>query len=276
MSEVTETLSEGLKPGGTTEVTVGQEEVAVEPQTTQEEQVVEEVAAEPQVDLSSQFAEIARRENEIRRVQHQQKQQLEQERVKFADEIRTNPLEKLKQLGISTEEIASSILGTTTEEPSETEVLKSELAKLQAQLTEQQQAQESKRIESEIAEGRRYVSNFLKENESKFELINALGRQDDVWEAMVAVHNEFGHVDQEQVAMEVERRLEEEGKRFLGLKKFAPTPEPAKVKAKSPTLSGQQLVTTPKTEPTQRSYMSMAERDMARLQEIAKQLNSKG
>jgi hypothetical protein len=196
------------------------EEQAVEEQAVEAVEVKEEV--KPDVDLSSHFAEIKRRERDIRARQNKLKDEIQSERQKMLDEMKANPMEALRQAGVSTESLANGLLDLPTAASPEDTVNK-ELAELKA-WKEAQVKERSEREQQKIVDNyRSEVFSVIESDSDKYELLSESEEGKTLyWDSVIRYYQEVGEAPNlSDIADRVEGMLFERGKKLLSSKKFA-------------------------------------------------------
>lgn len=177
---------------------------------------VEEVV---QPDLSVQFADLKRQEKALRAEKHKLKQEQEQTRKQWEEQLKANPIEQLKALGLTPDDLASILLGqeATPKQVDPTEDLRKDLEVLKKE-----------REELQIQQFKQQVFAPVNSDPEAFELIlNSKGGTDVYWDAVLQYFNEYGEApDYKELANEVEAALLEDAKKYLSFKKLAP-PKPA-------------------------------------------------
>lgn len=138
-----------------------------------------------------------------------------------------NPIEFLKEFGLSYEQLTDYILGTEKPAPTPEDRVKALEERLEKEAREAKDARE--RAASEATE--RSIANYkeqilkpgIKGNADKYELINARGDEGSelVFEVIEQYHAQNGKVlAWHEAADHVEKALEDEARKLLSLKKF--------------------------------------------------------
>lgn len=177
----------------------------------------------PAVDASATVAvpdpmlELQRREKALRIRENKLKAELESERNKWQSELKSAPLAKLQELGITTDQLADYFLGKDAPNPED--LTKRELAEIKQQLAEQK-AKEEKKLVAEFKQG---VIAHVEKDTDKYELINHHRDGKKLyWDSVVAYYEEYGEVpNYSEVADKVEAELLEHGKKLMKLKKLS-------------------------------------------------------
>ena len=169
------------------------------------------------------YAALARKEKAIRA------QEQESKRLAGIEKLaKESPLEALKALGLSYDQLTDLILGNEEKgEPTADD----RVAALEARLENERKERETAAKAQADADTERKINTFktgvlahgIKSNPDKYECINARGGDgvELVWEVIESYHEANGEVLNWEVAAEqVEKHLEDEARAMLGLKKF--------------------------------------------------------
>jgi hypothetical protein len=233
-SHTSEALTESLRNAENNKLQT-QQEVATQEEKPTEEPVLE-VKEEDQL-LSPRFAALARKEKHL--VEREKKtKEMEiklQNFEKSIENIKKDPMAALQQIGMTFEELAQAYIASqdpeyvpTTED--KIKALEEKLSKKEQEELEAKKALETKTIEEEQKYLDEVVSNYkatikaeVEANSEKYELIAANDAIDMVFEVVESYFADSGEVlDLQQALDSVESHLEEEAKKLLNLKKFAP------------------------------------------------------
>ncbi len=184
---------------------------------------VEETTAAPVQETENPLAEIQRREKALRIKQNKIQQELDSERSKWVNELKSNPGQKLKEYGISTDQLADQFLGIEEER----DPVKEKLSEFDAYLSSQKKKEEQQLI----SDYQKKVFSTVEKDRDKFELINEHRDGKNLFLNKVLEHfNEYGENPSEsemaEIADKVETQLFDEAQKLLKLKKFAPKDAP--------------------------------------------------
>lgn len=245
----------------------------------EEVDVLEENSEEPKVEkkeetrISARFAALARRE----------KQLLEREKAikdyevkskslsKAIENIKKDPMSALQEVGLTFEELAQAYLNGQNPdyEPTPEEKIKQIEERLAQREQQEKEAveraeqekleKEQKRIEESISNYKANLKRQIDNEGDKYELIRANEAYDMVYDVIETYYKDNQQVLEPAVAMEhVEQYLEEQARKLLNLKKFAPksteqaeevkdnSPD-VRVSTPSPTLTNKQFTATTAT-----------------------------
>lgn len=215
---------------------------------------LEEVKVEDKPDdanLGARFAALTRREKQLQEREKAAKQGDEQVKrfTKAIENIKQDPLAALKEVGLTFEDLAQAYLRAQDPNhvPSPEEKIKSieeRLAQKEAQEAKFKADQESKELE----EKQRYIDESINafktklreqvaSQAEKYELVQANDAIDMVYEVIESYFQENEEMlDPAQALDAVEAHLEEEAKKIMKLKKFAPksTEQAPKVQDSTP------------------------------------------
>lgn len=201
------------------------EELKVEQQEEQVEQPVEETKTEekPQVDLSSEFAELRRKEREVRNSQKNINAQVEAEKQKFFDELKADPYSTLNKYGISPTVLGEQMLALPAEEIVEPEPAYSkELEELKAWKEQQEKEKIEAQNQAQIQQYQQKAFSVV-EKSDKYELINASDDGKNLyWNTITAYVKEYGETPQNlnKIADQVEEHLYQKTKKLLETSRF--------------------------------------------------------
>ena len=189
----------------------------------EQEQVTQpaEATETPKIDFSAQFAELSRRDKEVRAKEHKVKSSLDQAKSAWVEELKANPIAALKQYGINADVIAESLLnqGMDAEQPETVQTpmgidpeLKKEIEDLKAY--KQQQL---------VAEYRNKVFSVVESKADQYELLLQSDQgKDAYWNAAVNYYQTYGtEPDYAKLAEGVENALFQQGQAMLKANKFA-------------------------------------------------------
>ncbi len=201
---------------------------------------LEEIKVEDKPDdanLGARFAALTRREKQLQEREKAAKQGDEQIKrfTKAIENIKQDPLAALKEVGLTFEDLAQAYLRAQDPNhvPSPEEKIKSieeRLAQKEAQEARFRADQEAKEIE----EKQRYIDESISafktklreqvdSQAEKYELIQANDATEMVYEVIESYFRENEEMlDPAQALDAVEAHLEEEAKKIMNLKKFAP------------------------------------------------------
>lgn len=236
-------------------------------------EVVEDTpaAVEPPSEFSSKFAALARKEKFLR--QQQDALKAEQEKIKAQQEkygsyetarerAKTDPIAYLEAAGLSYSEITDYLL-TKGEKPStDAEIKRLEALIEQERLDRRQGAEAAEREQQEriVASYKNQIKDTVAEHSEKYELIQAHEAYDVVYGVVENYYESTGKIIELEKALEhVETELENQARRLLQLKRFAPkieaptedeTPPPSSPVVAAPptrTLTNAQTAAAPPT-----------------------------
>lgn len=179
--------------------------------------------AEPQPDLASQFAEIQRREKALRVGQNKLKQELAAERARVLEEIKSNPVAKLRDLGISTADLALQALDIPEEKLTPEQELRKEVEELKAHRAAQEALAKSAEDSRLLAAFERDVFAVVEKDQDRYEVINHYPGGKDLYKASVVKYcAEYGEMpDLADIANRVEAELESRITSMSKLKRFS-------------------------------------------------------
>jgi hypothetical protein len=200
---------------------VAQEEVV--------ESTEEVVVEEKKDDLSAQFAELKRRERELRVNQKKQAGSIEAQKAEWIETIKKDPLAALASYGISADNIADAILGVEKQEEAKPELspeyqeIKDRLDKRDA---DEKAAEQTKMVNKYKSE----VFDFVEKDQGAYEiLLNHPEGKDLYWNSILNFYQSAGEapsdVELKAIAGKVEEHLYNKSKELLSLSKFAPKKE---------------------------------------------------
>lgn len=221
------------------------EESKVEP--VKEEPVAEPVA-EPKIDLSNRFAKLSKKEKELRELENNIKaKQAELEKWNETKEkAKSNPAEILNSLGVSLEDFLVSMAGEDVKpvkELTELEILRNEIDELKKSkeaeklaIAEEAKAKEEQKAKDKAAQDEKVLNDFkaeikqvIEKSAEQFEIINAQGAYDSVFDVISQHFEETGEVMPiDKAASMVEEYLENQYKVLLNLNKFKKNTEVVK------------------------------------------------
>ena len=158
--------------------------------------------------LSSQFAELKRREREISKERQSMKAEVDQQVKKALEAFTQDPVNKLKEYGLSADKLTEGILGTAPE-PSADEMTRRELDELKAWKAEQEKSREESKKAQVIKDYQTEVFGLVSKDEEKYKLINTFdGGKDLLWNTIVEYHQEYGEApDLNDLAKRVEKHI---------------------------------------------------------------------
>lgn len=215
----------------------------------------EEIQEDP--NLSARFNALSKREKLL--VERERELKQREERLKYFDQefdqLKRSPRKVLEELGLDFEKFTSAYLDELDGKKPEKSV-EDMIAEVQKEQSEWRTQFEEQQKQMQEAQRRQFVENYKKDlknylssetNLDKYELINAKGAYDTVYDVIQSYFNqtlqETGQgqtISVDEAAQLVEEHFEEEAKTFLSAKKFAEkkeeAPKPEKHK-KSVTLS---------------------------------------
>ena len=206
-----------------------------------------EVKAEPKQDddVSRRFAALSRQQRKLYEEQERFKKEAKewQEWKQLKDSAKQKPIDYLKAGGLSPDDLVQHLL-----QEGEPASIEKQVKQLQAQIEqdrlEKQQAEQA-RLEAEkatresaaIDSYKQKIREYIGQDTSKYEAINALQVQDLVWDKIQAGYNETGELMPISKAADLlESEILEGAKKLLNLKKLAPQ-EPEKLSVPSPKAS---------------------------------------
>ena len=243
----------------------------------------EEAAQAEEDGFSRKFAALSRKEREFREHQSQwdadraeleeyrrSKQEAEskanqkEEQMPLDYRLKRNPLETLAELGLDYETLTNLAIndGKMTPEmqmklmqedmlSSVDKKYGSRIEELQNQLEAKEQAEAQYKEQKAVAEFNNKISSHIESNAEAYELINANGANDLVYDVIEQHYNETERVlDIKDAAEAVESYLMEEAEKFMKLNKIKklsqPQDEPKLFRESPTTLSNVQSASTPK------------------------------
>ena len=211
-------------------------------ETTQEDEVttpeLEAGAAESAestetVSQREQLKSLVKRERELREQESKTAEIQNQitEFNKLKDSAKTNPMALLEHLGLSFDDLLGAQLGIEAEKPeppSEMEQLREEIKALKEAKEQEKQAEEQARIDTAINNHKSDIATLLSTETDKYELINATGEQELVWEVTEQYYEAHQVIlTPAEAAQMVEDHLTENYKTVLEkTTKFKPKQEP--------------------------------------------------
>jgi len=222
------------------------------PVSTEEQAVVETPPEVPQVDHSAKFAELKRREREVRREKNRIKNQMDAEKNKWIEDLKTNPLEKLRELGISSDVLADAMLGNNVaEETSEAATLR-EIEELKKWKAEQERSRVEAEQQRQVEDYRKQVFSKIEENADKYELLlQDRDGKDLYWNSIVEYYQNYVEAPTDKelttLADKVEEHIFEKTKALLSTSKFKPSEPTPKAPEKSEELPVEESKPTSKT-----------------------------
>ncbi len=205
---------------------------------------------EEPVDLSARFAALARREKRAREVEARLKAQQEQyqqwEHARKA--AKTNPIAFMEQNGLSYKEITDYLLNDNAPTPEQrVKALEEKLEQDRADREAAEQGRREAEINRTIETAKANIEEYVLSQGEAYELIQANGAYDTVFEVIQAYWNRTGEMlPVDTAAKYVEEHLEEQARKLLSLKKLAPKAAEAAVPELQPGLpSGRVNVASP-------------------------------
>ena len=237
-----------------------------EAETEEESQEVQEVREQEGEDdqFSRKFAALSRREKDIRakeaeyeyrmRELEERLQELqnppEEPQAPIEERLRRNPFETLEELGLGYDKLTELALNDGQLTPEMQMKLmrdelengyKSKFEELEARLSQKEEEEEYNKYESIENNFKQEIESFVN-GKGEFELINANGASDLVYEVIEEHYNDTGRVlELDEAAKAVESYLEDELEKLMSLGKvksrFSPRQEQVFKRQSSPTLS---------------------------------------
>ncbi len=190
---------------------------------TEQQQEQAQVEEQPKVDLSTSFAELRREQRELRNNQKNIKAEVEAEKQKFFEELKSDPYTTLNKYGISTSTLGEQMLALPTEEIDAPEPAYSkELEELKAWKEQQEKEKVEAHNQAQIKKYQQEVFSVV-EKSDQFELIKASDDGKDLyWNTVTAYIREYGEAphDLNKIAERVEERLYQKAKRMLETSRF--------------------------------------------------------
>lgn len=185
--------------------------------------------SEPEPDYSAKFLELQRREKEVRVKANKLKQELESEKSKWVSELKSNPLAKLSELGITSDQLADHFLAGNTvkaDDPMD------RVSALESKLAQKEAAEKAAQEAQILADYDKEIFSFVEKDADTFELV--LNHRDGkklYKEAIYSYWRENGEApDLKAIASEVEAHLEAETDQLMKLKKVSKKLTPTEVK----------------------------------------------
>ena len=231
-----------------------------------ESQEVQEVREQEGEDdqFSRKFAALSRREKDIRakeaeyeyrmRELEERLQELqnppEEPQAPIEERLRRNPFETLEELGLGYDKLTELALNDGQLTPEMQMKLmrdelengyKSKFEELEARLSQKEEEEEYNKYESIENNFKQEIESFVN-GKGEFELINANGASDLIYEVIEEHYNDTGRVlELDEAAKAVESYLEDELEKLMSLgkvkSKFSPRQEQVFKRQPSPTLS---------------------------------------
>ena len=211
------------------------------------------VAPEPKKDpLSPKFAALTRKEKELRtrEIALKEREAKAQGWESDTKTFKENPLEFMKKHGLSYEQLTHMILndGKPTQDQKNSSLeervtnLTKQIEEKELRQKEEAEKQSQAQVEQVVASFKSDITDFIKTNFEKYELIATAQAEESVYELVEAHYQQNGRVlSISEAADQVEAYLEEESRKFLGLKKFQkkesssdPVPHPGSSKSEQP------------------------------------------
>lgn len=203
------------------------------PETKPSTEVAPDVAAqeadkpEQNDKLAARFAALSRKEKAILEKERAIKEEAKQvEQLRSLEKmLREDPVAFLEKTGMSFDDFASLYVKKVHNEPDSLEDRFNSLAEKIAQYEKQAEEQAAKKeqayIEAQVTAFKESITSHAKADTDKYELINAEGAYDEVFEVVQKYWEETGKVLAIDKACEVvEEHLESEAKKLLSLKKL--------------------------------------------------------
>lgn len=209
--------------------------------------------AEPVNDYAEQFRIIKEQQRELKRERAKMNSSVESQIQSKLEKIKNDPLNELKNLGLSTEDLVSKLLNSDVpKEESPEDVQRRELAELKAWREEQIKNAQMQQQQKLIADFKQEIDTVLTSNADDFELVlNSPNGKDLLWKSIEAHAREYGEVpDIKEVATHVETHLVEQAKKLLGLKKLSQSSkvsEQVKTDNKEGAVDSEQILEAKKT-----------------------------
>lgn len=216
MSDETQVNNEEVSPADVYAEVDGNQEAA--PEAPQAEQPVN--------DYAEQFRIIKQQQRELQKEKAKMNSSVESQIKAKLDKIKSDPLNELRNLGLSTEDLVSKLLNAETpKEESQEDIQRRELAELKAWREEQIKNAQIQQQQKLIADFKQEIDTVLTSNADDYELVlNSPNGKDLLWKSIEAHAREYGEVpDIKEVATMVESHLLENAKKLLGLKKLGMT-----------------------------------------------------
>ena len=263
MNETVQYQTDNAEPLVDTSQIFEKEEASEENQESQEVQEVREQSGEDD-QFSRKFAALSRREKEIRAKEAEYEHRMAELEAKFQaleqppeepklpieDRLRRNPFETLDEMGLGYDKLTELALndGKLTPEM-QMRLMKDELEQgykskfeeLESKLAKKEEEEEHSKYEAIESNFKQEINSFVK-GKGEFELINANGASDLVYDVIEEHYNDTGRVlELNEAAQAVESYLEDELEKLMGLEKvkskFSPRQEQVFKRQPSPTLS---------------------------------------
>lgn len=218
------------------------------PKTPEPEKIAEKSPLDEK--LSSKFAALSRKEKMLKQRETQVSQQMQQfqqqmeamkaENAKLKQEyeqyrqgIKSSPLQKLQEEGLSFDDLTNMQLNeqnptpemlikrTKQEAMSEIEKLRKELAEEKARQAEEKKRQEEEAETKTVEQYKSQLAEHVEANAEKYELITLNEASDLVFQVAEEYYNSEGRLlSAEEAADYTEKYLEEKAKKLLNAKKF--------------------------------------------------------
>lgn len=234
---------------------------------------------ETDADFAKRMAILTRRERMLtdkeRALKDHQKAVDEWRREK--EMLRANPAAFLEKQGMSFKDLADFVLNDNKETPEQRITrLEKALEEERASRVREKEEDTNNRAQSQINTFKAQIKSFTA-GKDEYEIINSTGNSDMIYDVIFAHHQKTGQVlPVDKAAQEVEKYLEQEYRKILGLKRFAPKAPPSDTSAgQAPAggrvdmkpLTNDQVTAVAPTTPTKSPYLSDEEskREAAKL-----------
>lgn len=236
------------------DVPVEKAEEAVDAVRTEQAQEAEAPQAEAapqeeQVDLSAQFAELKRRERELRVNSKRAAESAESQKAEWMQSIKADPLAALAEMGIGADALADAILGVQA--PAKEPELSEEYAEIKRRLDERDAAEQEAEQDRLVNEYKSEVFSVVEKDVEAYEiLLNHPEGKDLYWDTILHFYQTNGEApdDSELVAIagRIEEHLYNKSKELLSLSKFAPKAPEVPVAAEQPAVEEKEFKTLSK------------------------------
>ena len=177
----------------------------------------------------SRFAALSRKEKAI--IERERSLKEMQEKVTAWEaaqkSAKEDPTKLLEQAGMTFDDLVNHMIGVK-EDPKELTVddkykaLEEKIAAMEKAAVEKEQVSKQEEAEIAVQEFKQDISSFVESNADKFEIVNALGEHELIFQVIEQHYNETEEMmPLENAAELVEKNLEESIRKVMNLKKFS-------------------------------------------------------
>jgi hypothetical protein len=219
-------------------MTTESNEVQNENQETQTEaQQTQEKPVQP--DLSGEFVKLKREQRMMRAERAKMEQAAKDSQADLHNKIKSNPIETLRELGVSTEALTSGLLNNPIEEPSAEQKMQKDIQEMRAWQKQQEEMRQKQEQDQLIADFKGKAFSLLDADVDKYKVtLNHPEGKNLYWKSIEKYTQETGAIpsaeDQAEIAAATEKILKaqyEQLHALLGTAK-ADSSIPAKEEAK--------------------------------------------